>query len=236
MFGMGTTLSINDFKRVLRMPVPVLIGMILQYSIMPLVGFGLASAFQFSPPSRRRDNSGWMLSRRGGLKPDDLHCPGKCGPVGDDDSMFNANISPDDAVLDGKVGRRELIPIPFLAMMLSILNMVIIPVLGGIAAHGILYGKASYNRNTSLLLILACSGFAAAAGAFLIFRGETGQLLQPLRGGLILGPLLFSFTCLLRTVSNQWIKDSASWLDKALPFISMSGICLIIGHYFLPFG
>ena len=227
MFGMGTTLSINDFKRVLRMPVPVLIGMILQYSIMPLVGFGLASAFQFSPPLA----AGIILvgCSPGGVASNLMTYIAR-GNVALSVTMTACStlISPlmTPYLMEKLAG--ELIPIPFLAMMLSILNMVIIPVLGGIAAHGILYGKASYNRNTSLLLILACSGFAAAAGAFLIFRGETGQLLQPLRGGLILGPLLFSFTCLLRTVSNQWIKDSASWLDKALPFISMSGICLII--------
>jgi len=61
-----------------------------------------------------------------------------------------------------------------------------------------------------------------------MFQGEVSEFLRPLQGGLILGPLLFSFTCLLRTVSILWIKDSTAWVDKALPFISMSGICLII--------
>ncbi|MDX1701089.1 MAG: bile acid:sodium symporter family protein, partial [Melioribacteraceae bacterium] len=49
MFGMGTTLNLNDFTRVLRMPRPVLIGLILQFTIMPLAAISIASLFNFDP-------------------------------------------------------------------------------------------------------------------------------------------------------------------------------------------
>jgi bile acid:Na+ symporter, BASS family len=49
MFGMGTTLSLGDFARVLLLPKSVAIGMSLQFLVMPLVGFLLAYAFGFSP-------------------------------------------------------------------------------------------------------------------------------------------------------------------------------------------
>lgn len=49
MFGMGATLTVGDFSRVLKMPRAVLIGIFLQFSIMPIVGFGLAKAFGFEP-------------------------------------------------------------------------------------------------------------------------------------------------------------------------------------------
>ncbi|NPC93089.1 bile acid:sodium symporter family protein [Bacillus sp. WMMC1349] len=42
MFGMGLTLTANDFRELLRNPLHVLIGVILQYTIMPLTAFGLA--------------------------------------------------------------------------------------------------------------------------------------------------------------------------------------------------
>ncbi len=45
MFGMGTTLSIKDFKRVLTMPQAVLIGIFLQFTVMPFVGKGVAMMF-----------------------------------------------------------------------------------------------------------------------------------------------------------------------------------------------
>ena len=47
MFGMGATLTLADFTRVIKMPRAVLIGMFLQFSIMPLLGVTLAKAFGF---------------------------------------------------------------------------------------------------------------------------------------------------------------------------------------------
>ena len=49
MFGMGATLAISDFTRVLKLPWAVFIGIFLQFSIMPLLGFSLAMAFGFEP-------------------------------------------------------------------------------------------------------------------------------------------------------------------------------------------
>jgi BASS family bile acid:Na+ symporter len=50
MFGMGTTLSVSDFKRVFLMPHAVLIGLVLQYTVMPFVGKGVAMAFASHQP------------------------------------------------------------------------------------------------------------------------------------------------------------------------------------------
>src|SRR5262249_25521916 len=45
MFGMGTKLSGQDFVRVLIMPRPVLIGVVLHFGVMPLTGYTLARIF-----------------------------------------------------------------------------------------------------------------------------------------------------------------------------------------------
>lgn len=45
MLGMGLTLSFDDFRRVLAMPRAVAAGVVLQFTIMPLAGIGLALAF-----------------------------------------------------------------------------------------------------------------------------------------------------------------------------------------------
>ncbi|GAB4073075.1 bile acid:sodium symporter family protein [Barrientosiimonas marina] len=46
MFGMGLTLTLDDFKGVLKAPASVFIAAAAQYIIMPLVAFGLAVVFQ----------------------------------------------------------------------------------------------------------------------------------------------------------------------------------------------
>ncbi|MFC0672468.1 bile acid:sodium symporter family protein [Brachybacterium hainanense] len=49
MFGMGLTLTVPDFTLVARRPLPVLLGVVAQYVIMPLVGLGVSFALQLPP-------------------------------------------------------------------------------------------------------------------------------------------------------------------------------------------
>ena len=49
MFGMGMTLTVEDFREVLRRPVEVLIGVVAQFTIMPLVAFALTKIFNLPP-------------------------------------------------------------------------------------------------------------------------------------------------------------------------------------------
>ena len=45
MFGMGLTLTIPDFGLIVKRPLPVLVGVVAQYLIMPLVGWALCYVF-----------------------------------------------------------------------------------------------------------------------------------------------------------------------------------------------
>jgi len=49
MFGMGTTMSPKDFEAVVKSPKSVVVGLICQFTIMPLLGFTLATFFDFPP-------------------------------------------------------------------------------------------------------------------------------------------------------------------------------------------
>ncbi|AIF44270.1 bile acid:sodium symporter family protein [Virgibacillus sp. SK37] len=49
MFGMGLTLSLQDFKGVIQAPKAVLVAVAAQYTIMPLLAYGLANLFQLPP-------------------------------------------------------------------------------------------------------------------------------------------------------------------------------------------
>ena len=45
MFGMGMTLRIDDFKLILQRPTDVLFGVLAQFTVMPLLAWGLAKSF-----------------------------------------------------------------------------------------------------------------------------------------------------------------------------------------------
>ena len=49
MFGMGMTLSVDDFKGVLQHPLEVGIGVFAQFLLMPLIAWGLVKAFGLPP-------------------------------------------------------------------------------------------------------------------------------------------------------------------------------------------
>ncbi len=49
MLGMGLTLSVDDFRRVLMMPRTVAVGFLAQYTIMPLLGWFLARWLRLDP-------------------------------------------------------------------------------------------------------------------------------------------------------------------------------------------
>src|SRR5438093_810809 len=49
MFGMGTKMGLKDFAGVVKMPKAVFIGLTGHYTVMPLIGFALARAFNFPP-------------------------------------------------------------------------------------------------------------------------------------------------------------------------------------------
>lgn len=49
MFGMGTTMTFQDFVGIIKTPKAVIIGLCCQFCIMPFLGAGIASVFNFPP-------------------------------------------------------------------------------------------------------------------------------------------------------------------------------------------
>ena len=49
MFGMGMTLTVQDFKTVLQRPVDVLLGIVAQFLIMPFIAWALVRLFALPP-------------------------------------------------------------------------------------------------------------------------------------------------------------------------------------------
>ncbi|KIX91153.1 symporter [Staphylococcus microti] len=49
MLGMGLTIKVSDFKLVFKYPKPVIAGVVLQYTIMPLLAYLIVKTFQLPP-------------------------------------------------------------------------------------------------------------------------------------------------------------------------------------------
>ena len=225
MFGMGATLSVSDFLGALKMPKAVIIGMILQFTIMPTTGFVIATLFGFEPEVA----AGIILigSCSGGLASNVMVFLAR-GNVALSVTMTACStlIAPVMTPLAMKLLAGRLIEISFWTMMLSIINIVIIPIVGGLIANTILERKRSWGELLRLLLpaTAALVGGVAAATAF--GRSMAGQ---PATEGLAEQAIwLGGIALLVGVLFNAFLAGHRDAFDRVLPIISMAAICLIL--------
>ena len=154
MFGMGTAMSFQDFVGVIKMPRPVLIGLACQFTIMPFVGYGLASTFGFPPEIA----AGIILV-------------GSC-PSGLASNVMsyiaNANLALSVTLTAIATALAPLatpflmqqlagqfVPVDFWAMMWSTTKIVIIPIVLGLLFNHFLHGKAKWLDDAMPLVSMA---------------------------------------------------------------------------------
>jgi bile acid:Na+ symporter, BASS family len=143
MFGMGTSLSAGDFLRALRMPKAVGIGIFLQFTVMPLTGWAIASAFGFPPEIA----AGVILigSCSGGVASNVMAYLAR-GNVALSVTMTACStlLAPVLTPAAMQLLAGQLVPIDFWQMMVEILWMVIAPIVGGLLFNWILHGKHAW--------------------------------------------------------------------------------------------
>lgn len=143
MFGMGTAISLKDFKGVIRMPKGVFVGIVCQFTIMPFVGFGIAATFGFpaeiaagiilvgSSPSGLASNVMSYLSKG------NLALSVTLTAVA---TLLAPLMTP--LLMESLAG--QLVPIDFWEMMWSIIKIVIIPIILGLTFNHFFHGKAKW--------------------------------------------------------------------------------------------
>jgi len=226
MFGMGTTLNIHDFERVFKMPGPVFIGIFLQFLIMPSLAIGLVFLFGFEPEIA----AGIILigSCPGGVASNLMVYLAK-GNVALSVTMTSCStlLSPVMTPLLMKLLAGRFVPINFIEMMFSILNMIIVPILAGLLAHSILYGKSRWANHRGWLLVISISCIMLAMASVGLESASLGQF-SAIKGGLVIGFALMGIVSLAKLVISLILKGPSDWMDKVLPVVSMAAICYII--------
>lgn len=224
MFGMGSQMSFEDFKGVIKMPKGVFIGVGSHYLIMPLVGFGIAHIFNFPPeisagiiligcvPSGLASNVMSYISRA------NLALAITIGAIS---TLLSPFVTP---FLMKWLGG-QYIEVNFWSMMLDILNMIILPIVAGFIFN--LFSGEKGDKRSKIVqlvgyfviilltnLVYVKSKNADLAGFFMAFVKSLGWFyLLPLVGALLLRHL---------------VKGDNHWMAKVLSFISMAGIAIII--------
>jgi BASS family bile acid:Na+ symporter len=154
MFGMGTTMSPKDFEAVIKSPKSVVIGLICQFTIMPLMGYGLATSFDFPPevaagiiligcsPSGLASNvMAYIAKANVALSLTITSCATLLAPV----------LTP----LLMKVLGGEFIEVDFFKMMIEILKIIILPIGVGLLVNKIFRNQARFLNKYMPVLSMA---------------------------------------------------------------------------------
>lgn len=143
MFGMGTAMSVRDFAGVLRMPRGVLVGIACQFTIMPLLGVALATGFRFPPEIA----AGVVLvgSAPSGVASNVMaYIAGANVALSVTLTAVATLMAPLMTPLLMELLAGQFVPIHFLDMMIGIIQMVIVPILLGLAFNRLLHGRAAW--------------------------------------------------------------------------------------------
>ncbi len=143
MFGMGTAMSIKDFVGVVKMPKGVLVGLICQFTIMPVLGFAIASLFRFPPEIA----AGVVLigSSPSGLASNVMAYLAKANlALSVTLTAISTVLAPLMTPLLMETFAGQFVPIDFLGMMISISKIVILPIIAGLLFNYFFHGKAKW--------------------------------------------------------------------------------------------
>jgi BASS family bile acid:Na+ symporter len=223
MFGMGSQMSFNDFAGIFKMPKGVIIGVMLQFSIMPLVGFAIASIFPFPPeiaagiiligcvPSGLASNVMSYLARANLALAITI-------------SAVTTLISPLVTPLLMKLLGGQFIEVNFWSMMLDILKMIILPIIAGFVFN-LFYKNVENSRNkifqlTGYILILVFTSMIYMKVKQAGFAGFLRNFLMSM--------IWFCFLPIIVAVCIRYFSSDNVWMGKGLSLLSMAGIALIV--------
>ena len=152
LFGMGMTLTFDDFLRVFKMPKGVFVGSVLQYTVMPLMGFSFARAFGLEPEVA----AGLILvgSCPGGVSSNVItYIAGANVALSVTMTACSTLLSPVMTPFAMKLLAGHDVPVDVWAMMQKILWMIIVPLVAGLLINR--YAKRVAKKLVVVLPFLA---------------------------------------------------------------------------------
>jgi len=225
MFGMGTQMSLRDFAGVLKMPHGVLVGVFLQFLVMPLTGFALATAFGFPPEIA----AGVVLigSCSSGLA-SNVMC-----------YMARANVAlsitltaiatlmaPLMTPLWMKLLAGQFVEVHFFDMMLQIFKIIVIPV-GAAMLHDYLKFAPEHVQRKLMwvadvgVLFIVCS-LVGLWHSLALLLGVSAQGYVTLQVAIEL--VAFLFAAVMVAHAYHWAVNRYPRLNGRMPLLSMMGI------------
>lgn len=157
MFGMGFSMSFKDFLGVVKMPKGVLVGILCQFTIMPVVGFGLA--YFSGLPNEIAAGIILVGCSPSGLASNVMSYISKANlALSLSLTAIATLLAPIMTPFLMKLLADQLVPIDFVSMFLSIVKIVIIPIVLGLIFNYFFHGK--FKWLDKVMPIISMAGIA----------------------------------------------------------------------------
>jgi bile acid:Na+ symporter, BASS family len=223
MFGMGTKLSIGDFVKELSKPLKIIAGSAMVFILMPIIAFLIIKVYHFPPEVA----AGIILVGA---------CPGGAASnvmtylakgnlaLSMTITTLTTLIAPIVTPFLMMLFAGQLIEVNAVGMMISIVNMIFVPVFAGIIINKILYGKIEWVKKDLNVAIMAIISFLIGLGLIFITFPD---VIKTLKIGLILVAWAVAIVSVTIIVVRRF-KGPENWMDIVLPKLSLTAIMLYI--------
>jgi bile acid:Na+ symporter, BASS family len=224
MFGMGSQMALSDLAGVIKMPKGVIVGIICQFTIMPVLGITIAIVFNFPPeiaagvvligvsPSGLASNVMSFLARANLALSVTI-------------TALATLLSPFITPLLMKLLAGEMVEVNFWKMMTDIFNMVILPIAAGLTFNLFSSGKKVVRvivlQLAAYLLIILLKNIITLINAGISLQEMGVRFSKDILWFMLL-PIIGAY------LFKYFARGNQDWLNKALAFISMLGIGIII--------
>ena len=215
MFGMGSQMSLNDFKGVIKMPKGVIIGVCIHYIVMPVTALTISHIFNF--PNEVAAGIILIGCVPSGLASNVMSYIGRANlPLAVTIGACSTLLAPFVTPLLMKLIAGQYIEVSVWSMMLDIMNMIILPIIAGFIFN--MFYNAKDNRKaiisqlsayfviivlTNLIPLLTQN---AGFGVFIIgiIKSMAWFFFLPMIGAIILRSILKGDRTLIKSILSSF--------------------------------
>ena len=215
MFGMGSQMSLDDFKGVIKMPKGVIIGVVIHYMVMPLTALAISHIFNF--PNEVAAGIILIGCVPSGLASNVMSYIGRANlPLAVTIGACSTLLAPFVTPLLMKLIAGQFIEVSVWSMMQDIMNMIILPIVAGFIFNMFYNAK----ETKKAIAVQSCSYFAIIVltnliplfsqgigfGAFVwgITKSMCWFFILPMVGAMILRHILKGDRTLIKTILSSF--------------------------------
>jgi len=224
MFGMGAQMSFRDFTGIIRMPKGVVLGIVAQFSIMPMIAFAISRIYDF--PTEIAAGIILIGCVPSGLASTVMSFLSRANvPLAVTLAAITTLLSPFITPVLMKFLAGTLVEVNPWVMMLDILNMIILPIVAGFIFN--LFLNRDTERRSMIIQLLSFPVVMILTGLVFV-KARDASMAEFLVYFLKMMGWFYVLPIIGAILFKLAFKGDKKIMDTILSYISMIGIAIIV--------